>query len=778
MVSGFFSARAFTALGLLLAGTAIASRGLDANVPMWAAVRVATASLAIGILPGALALLAFRAPTAVTELELLGFGFALSFVLVQLLTIAAIAGHWSAVTSMEVGAAITGVLAVIVLARGARISVAGDRLLLLLLVTMIGGALYVQGSPYSSSEDQIHVALVRRLAFWESPNLSELYFLTGVEKGFYPYPFPAVHYFVALVGRLSDLDVLFVYHKLRLLWGPVALSFIYLFAAATFGRRVAVIATLTAVAFVLNGTFANGFNFFWGQLAPFSHASDVSLGVLLPALITVTAYYMVSDDRRGRLFYGGTALALTGVLCIVHAREVVQQLVYLTAWLAATLASASDRRRVRWIGGLLAATLLLAVAYRQWHAAEMGFVSEVVGAERQELLGQLASASWFDLVIGRPSQATQGGQLMFFGGNAILLLLSPLLLLAFPGRLLVRFLGFSIFGYLLILRFPVFSIPYVLASYFEIMTSGMRNFIFFIHVSAGVILWIIAGAVCRMPRAIGVVAWIAAMAVLAAGWRFGFAWFYDRQDLFFLPLIVAWGAVLWWEWQRAPAAADPPAVPGQQAVWAVMTVAMAIWTFVPGDVMASNTAASGSALTAPYAQSALTPKVMFDQLGGCTDSAGSLLPFQPAGDSPVTTGPLRHCPPSPAFRQFAATHIPVNAVVAASKLNPYPLSVYLPVRIVTWPSLELTYHNETAALATYYQLWDRSLRTHRAQPFFNSTESPAERREFLTRLGIAYVVLDPGTYRVLKPILSDLPDLLVPRYDDGEWAVFEVKGSA
>ena len=46
------------------------------------------------------------------------------------------------------------------------------------------------------------------------------------------------------------------------------------------------------------------------------------------------------------------------------------------------------------------------------------------------------------------------------------------------------------------------------------------------------------------------------------------------------------------------------------------------------------------------------------------------------------SGPYKACPPSPAFLAFARQHVPVNAVVAASKFNPYPMSVFLPVRML------------------------------------------------------------------------------------------------
>lgn len=759
------------AIGVIaVVGLAIALAASPGS-PAGAAALFVTATLAVAVIPGIAVVAATR--RELTGIEVFGFGAVVSYLLVQALTIAAIAFHWPATMSLWLLAAITLVALAVAFRRDGTIALTSDRAAFLLVLALLSVLLYIQGSPYSSSEDQIHTALVRRLAFWTSPNPAELYFLTGVEKGFYPYPFPAIHYFIGLVSRVSDLDVLFVYHKLRAFWGPVALTMVFLAADAVFGRRLAFVSSLTAVAFVLNGTFSVSYNYFWGQLTPFSHASDVALGVLLPSLIVLTVRF-AGAESRDRLWFGVAALALTFSLCIVHAREVVQQLVYLAALVAATAVTVRDRREhLKPALGLLAATLIVAVGYRVWHSTQVGFVNEVVAVQRQAFLDRLAASSWFDLLIGTPSAEAQGAVLLFRGWNAVVLLLTPLMLLAFPGRRLVRFVSVALVVYLFIIRVNAFTIPYILVSYFEITTSAMRNVIFFIHVLAGILFWAVAERLSR-----GGAAGLAALAaVTAAAWwlHVNDLWLFERQDVFFLPLMAAWAFVLLRDWRHGESRLVElqPTRPGL-VLTAVVVAVLAATTFRAGSMMASNASATGSPLTVPYAESIKTPAALFAQLGGGADAPDVPLPFQPPGIQPVTSGAVRQRPIPTALLDWANRAVPVNAVVLASKFNPYPFSVYLPVRMVAWPSMELTYHDEPRALPVYYQFWDQALRLHRAQPFFNTTETRAEREQLLDALGVEFVAVDPHYYAALRPVLDAYPDLLSREYDDGQWAVYRV----
>jgi hypothetical protein len=103
--AGFLSVRAAGILALLIIGSAIGCRVLGDGQTLTAALKLLTATVAVGVVPGALATMIWRPRRALTLLEVIGFGIAISFGLVHLLAIFAVSAH--------VGASITvGMLAV------------------------------------------------------------------------------------------------------------------------------------------------------------------------------------------------------------------------------------------------------------------------------------------------------------------------------------------------------------------------------------------------------------------------------------------------------------------------------------------------------------------------------------------------------------------------------------------------------------------------------------------------------------------------------------------
>ncbi len=75
---------------------AVVLRFSSADHPLGAAAKVIGAALAIGIVPGACVTLLWRPKPVLTLLELLGYGMAVSFGLVHLLTVTALVIHLSA----------------------------------------------------------------------------------------------------------------------------------------------------------------------------------------------------------------------------------------------------------------------------------------------------------------------------------------------------------------------------------------------------------------------------------------------------------------------------------------------------------------------------------------------------------------------------------------------------------------------------------------------------------------------------------------------------------
>ena len=302
---------------------AVACRYLPSDRTTGALLATLTAAVAVGVAPGALVTLLWQPRSVLSVLELAGFGIAISFGVVHVLTILAVSAHVGPLAVL----AFLGVAALLVGGRvihrsSGAVVIGLDEAIVIGVLIVLGSCLYVVGAPIDSSEDQIHAAIVRRLSQLPAPALDNLYV---TPRTVYTYPFPGTHYFMALVARLGDIDALFVYHKLRFFWGTTAVLMLYLIAGTIFeARAVACAAALTAGVLVLSGTFAMGFPTGWGQLAPYSHASDIAMTVLLPSLLAVALAYMHGTSRRERAFFLTASGFLILMLTMVHIREIVQ----------------------------------------------------------------------------------------------------------------------------------------------------------------------------------------------------------------------------------------------------------------------------------------------------------------------------------------------------------------------------------------------------------------------------------------------------------------------
>ena len=496
---------------------------LGAGEAWGAAVRLLSATCAVALVPG-IAITLFVAPRpTLTLLELLAYAMAVSFALIELLTIAAVTAHFAPTVSLTIGAAATVLTAFWAMRRPAcRVTMSIDDAIVVSLLIVLGICLYRTGSPVDWFEDQVHVAIVQRLSALQAPRLDNLYFVPGIV---YTYPFPGTHYLMALIACVSDLDPLFVYHKLRFFWGPAALVMLYAIARLVFGPGgVAAAVTATAVALVFNGTFAAvpGFMSGWGQLTPYSHASDVAMTVLLPALLVMAFAYILATSARERGFFLAVAAVLTLMLTIVHIREVVQVAVYLGCLLAAAAAVRRFRPYVRPAGVLLGIVVAIAASYRIWQTQALPLVDSIVQGQREQLRSVLRSSPVADL-IATPASTLLASFLpnheQISGGMVPLFLLAgPAVFLLFRERPLVWLASLSTVVYLAIMTIPALAIPYIFLTYFEILYTPVRNVIVFVYLFAGAGFYaaVVAGThALRPPRPITVVSMAAAG--LAAG---------------------------------------------------------------------------------------------------------------------------------------------------------------------------------------------------------------------------------------------------------------------
>ena len=265
----FLGPRATIAVLAVAGGLAVMTRALpDVSVAGWI-VRVTAVSALVAIMPGMLALLAWRPRQRFGLLELLGFSMGVSFALMQVLVVAALTFHWSpmqAVAVFGLTAAAHAAMALRHVERGVSVYVPLDQLAIVVLLAGLALFLYAAGSPVQDQEDRIHISIVQRLAHLTRPDIGNIYLFPGVV---YTYPFPGTHYMMALMSWVGDIEPMFLYHKLRGFWGVAAIVLLYGCARVVFeSARMALAAALTAVAFVANGTFAGVPGYYWAQMAP------------------------------------------------------------------------------------------------------------------------------------------------------------------------------------------------------------------------------------------------------------------------------------------------------------------------------------------------------------------------------------------------------------------------------------------------------------------------------------------------------------------------------
>ena len=534
------------ALGVLIAAAA-AARLATADLAVTAALKVGLSAICVAATPGAAVLLLWRPRRSMTLLEFCGFAAAGSFVLVHLTTVAAIATH---VRTPVMAAAATALVLACLIAAAARrdrmvIELTAVECAIAALLATIAACLYVQGSPLDSFEDQVHAAIAQRLAHTARPALDAFYF---APRFVYTYPFPGTHYLVALVSVAGDVDPLFVFHKLRFFWSPVALVLLYVCALSVFGTRAAAVTVvLTAGALVLSGMYSVVPKMFWAQLAPYSHAADIAMGVLLPALLASAFGYIQSDTARERAFLLTVTLGLVFMLAVVHMREVIQFVAYLGCFVAGALLFRVHAVPARRAAALLATTVAMVLAYYAWHQVAVGHVTAVVGQERTRLLELARVTPIRDLLFSPAPHVLKeffyGFESLFHGLTPVLLFAGPATVVAFRARPLIWLMAWSTIAYLLAMLVPAVALAYMYATYYEILFVPVRNIVFFMYLLAGgfvhVVLTRVTGVTLpRLGAAAGAGLLFGAIAVVAT------LSLPDSSRGFLVPLALAFAITL------------------------------------------------------------------------------------------------------------------------------------------------------------------------------------------------------------------------------------------
>ena len=746
-------------LGLVtLTLVALAGHFLPDNDATLVAFKLVSATLAVGLVPGVLVLMLARPLTRFGFLELVGLGIPVSIGLIQVLTLISLLLHLSAV-AVAFGAAATCAAAALFLCSRAKVPDALElkrgEIGIFLLLAVLALFLYLAGSPCSQIEDQIHVSVIRRLSILARPAIDNIYIVRGM---IYTYPFPGTHFFFALVSRLAGLDPLFVYQEMRFFWGPATITLLCLMARVVFGQRAVLptVVAVTGVVFAFNGVFAGVPNYYWAQLVPYSHVSDVAMNVILPGLLVLALYFLSSRNRRAEIFFFLGALLLALMLVIVHIREIVQFMVYMGSFLLALLVMGHRRLYLRKTLFLIAGTAALAVGYLGWYRSVVGHVDSLVGLRKVELQGLIRSlqvSDWLAVpihLLDKQHLFSSDFDPFFHGWNPIILLASPWLLWVYRRQLWMLLVGSSILVYMLIVRFPIFAVPYIYATYFEILKTPVRNVVFFIYLLTGALFYWVAVRLAGMGDWRMIAAGSAGTLVVSvAMWNYAGEFFKTHIDLLFMPVIgsylIVFVCLLMSKSGGQMEELAPPPRPAWRIVFVVLLFAMAWWTFMP----------SSSLLAIKPQGVSLTP--------------GGLL-----GSLPCAS---QACPPNSTLVQWATTSLPADSVFAISIQNWSLPSYLLPQQITAWPGSFAGDVFNRNAFPEYYKYYDRAQARHESQPFFNARDSLGERLEFVRALHVSHILVDPAIYSEMKAVLSQWQQVFKPVYDDGQWMVYSVQGS-
>jgi len=738
---------------------------------VWSAARIVSATLTVLIVPGALLLLIAKLDVPITILEVVGLGAALTLGILTLCTIVCMLAQIP--VSFAAYAAVIGSVTLFFVAvrqksKGALTTITCSRSEWLLLagIVVVGFFLFLHGSPLSPGEDQIHIAVVRRLTVLQDPSIYNVYLTPGLV---YTYPFPVTHVIYALTSIVSGLDPLLVYHKMRFIWAVLAILSVFLATKRIFDNsKLAFVSGWTCIVLVAAGVFAEVSPLMWAQLAPFSHASDVAMGVLLPLLLVSTFYYLGSESRRDTLIFLLISLLMILTLVVAKIREIVQFMVYASSFLILLVVTKQHRPLAKKMAILVGAALAVVGLYVLYHRLTVTSVSSIVDFNRGQILGLWENRPLLDW-IARPfndDKFVNNFNLFFNNINAIVLLCSPLVLLAFFRNKLLSFVLVGVFAYLIIIRFPFLSVPYLTFTYFDMLSTPVRNVIYFIFVLTGPLVYIAAILFSKIKPLVWALVTVfgAAFAASASSdWTRDI--FVEQPDWFFLPLLIAlpmayrisftrWAKSFGGLWRETEFTQRPAVLA------AVFIGALSFFLFRPDASLALRNKTIATDLEQVISL-ATAPLGSADYVVHATGKV-----FQAKGTNDV---------PTPELVQWMKQNIPSNSVLAVNIFNGNILTTFVPQRVPAWPLLFYDPVNYCRNFPDYCKEADSAFQRYGTQPFFNGDETNEERLNFIEMFDISYVVVDPGYCDSMGRVLGAHPERFLKLYDQSRWSVYKVK---
>ena len=781
---------------------ALASVGITASHPVGAFTKYLLGSLAIGFVPGLLLVVVCIHQVRLGLLEVLALSIAISMSLAGPYTIFSFLFHIP-VSTMAVALPI--VCAAVALACAgysrttaapkARVYAVNLDLLVIALMVLTALIIYVTAptKPIHLTEDVLQTALIKRVAVTPDPSIYNTFCCPGA---LYSYPFPSLHYFIAMITVASDLDPIFVYQKSRFFW---CLASILAFFAATkmFFRSnvLAYFATLVGVVFIFNGTLALVPGFHWGQLTPTTHNSDVAMNALLPLAIMALLHFVDARQRSATVFFGAFNALLFLTIGLAHPREIIQLMVYIGIFIVVFLVVRRDRERAVRSAVLLGLIIAVFGSYYLWLKGVQDVTSEIVASrlnEKLEAIKDFGFLDWFSPAVNT-EHFVAVLPTVFFMLFPTLLITAIATVYSFRRRPYVVAAGMTILVFLLIIEFPLFAAPFVLATYHEILISPVRNFVFFLYVLGG-------GAIYALYRIAAGRSAIRLLAVIAisglAGSIAGYAnaTLLKHSGIFILALILGFAALLGWITLRRKGV--DPAPYERRSHSPVVAIAngrrirllAALCAVVPAALLSKVPTESPAtalrrvnvwttpdkALNAFYQDQlvALTRRGhrKLDEQG-CLERRDEtvLLPqFQATIEFPA----VRTCVPSLNYVMWLRENVAKNDVLALNILNKWWHQPFVDSRSTFW---SYQFIDSWRLFDRYFTVGRKASVERGEQPYFGPSESSDERLAALEALDVTHVILDPDVYDdVIRQYRSDHAHYSV-LYDDNHWAVIAVR---
>jgi hypothetical protein len=751
--------------------------------------------LAVGVLgvllvPGWLALR--RAGITVSAWDAAPFAFAASLIGITILTIVSLEAH---LASGVAAALVAGAGVILGLWEAMRPSVRPEPAspedepadeggvphllecaLLLGLLVLAWTFLTVGGTRNPTSvadlqEEALHLSILRKLTENDALSTTNVMYKPGVVT---TYVYPAYHFALALVSRVSGLDPVAVYLSFRPVAALLALLTLRSLSALLFrSRAVADLSLLVWLFLVATNAAGQVSRYFWAQLVPLSHLGDFALGVLYPLLLLFTFRYLIGPEPRRFRFLTPALIAIT---LVVHTREVLQLLVFLVAAGAFALLRA-DRRSLQRLGTLMALVLVTGLAYQRLHSGAATDAVTFEVANREAFRGRFHEVLQQPLleVLRKPNP----GQYRLLGRGPFLLALVAIPFLWFIRRPWARFAAPGLLVMALVTRIPYLSFPFILLTYAEMLQTPPRYFLHWGYLILGAA---VAGGVLALARLqselgrrreersyrVGVAAGLFIAAVVVGEAAFltlrglealsvrNMDWLYAFAIVGSLPGI---GLALW----RRSSTAEPPPPPGE-------AMGLVVLLF-------------GIAAAAPLLQYVFPPSLRDQYVEWARrPSVGDFWTWYNASDFD------RKVPGS--IVRFLREEVPEGAVVAAPARFAYVLPVLTNHYIVSWGYLLGTDINVVAPYEVVKGVHrefssdlvrgylDRESYAREVQdldPMFNARVSPEERLAYLREYGIDYVVSGPIQLSLYEQLAGANPGVLEEMFSRRDYAVFRVR---